>query len=114
MILMSGNLAGAEVEALTDHESLGDFSVLNKPFGGSELAKAKNQCLVHFYSDFETTLDQAIQIGLLETLDRPRYWDDFSQRLMAVEAEDLQRVAAQSCSPEQAIVGTLCDGPREI
>ncbi|MFP8876379.1 MAG: response regulator, partial [Myxococcota bacterium] len=40
VILMSGNLAGAEVEALTDHESLGDFSVLNKPFGGSELAKA--------------------------------------------------------------------------
>ena len=84
------------------------------PVSRSELAKAKNQCLVHFYSDFETTLDQAIQIGLLETLDRPRYWDDFSQRLMAVEAEDLQRVAAQSCSPEQAIVGTLCDGPREI
>ena len=45
VILMSGNLAGAEVEALTDHESLGDFSVLNKPFGGSELAKAIGEAM---------------------------------------------------------------------
>ena len=84
------------------------------PVSETELAKAKNQCLVQFYSDFETTLDQAIQIGLLETLDRPRYWDDFSERLMALKAEDMQRVAARFYSPEQAIVGTLCDGPREF
>jgi zinc protease len=84
------------------------------PVSETELAKAKNQCLVQFYSDFETTLDQAIQIGLLETLGRPRYWDDFSERLMALTVEDIQRVAARFCSPEQAIVGTLCDGPREF
>ena len=45
VILMSGNLAGAEVEALADHESLGDFSVLNKPFGGSELTKAIGEAM---------------------------------------------------------------------
>ena len=45
VILMSGNLAGAEVEALADHESLGDFSVLNKPFGGPELAKAIGEAM---------------------------------------------------------------------
>ena len=36
------------------------------------------------------------------------------ERLMALKAEDIQRGAARFCSPEQAIVGTLCDGPREF
>lgn len=83
------------------------------PVSESELSRAKNQCLVQFYSDFETTLDQAIQIGLLETLDRPRYWDDFAHQIRTLKAEDLQRVAAHYCSSEQATVGTLCNGPRE-
>ena len=83
------------------------------PVSEIELSRAKNQCLVQFFSDFETTLDQAIQIGLLETLDRPRYWDDFAQQIRTLKAEDLQRVAAHFCSPEQATVGTLCHGPRE-
>ena len=84
------------------------------PVSEIELNRAKTQCLVQFYCDFETTLDQAIQIGLLETLDRPRYWDDFARQITALEAEDLQRVAADYCSGERATVGTLRNGPREV
>ena len=90
------------------------FQLTRDPVSEIELSRAKNQCLVQFLSDFETTLDQAIQVGLLATLDRPRYWEDFAQQIMALKAEDIQRVATLFCSPEQATVGTLRNGPREI
>jgi zinc protease len=90
------------------------FQLTRNTVSEIELSKAKNQCLVQFFSDFETTLDQAIQIGLLETLGRPGYWDDFAQQVMALKAEDIKRVATHFCSSQQAVVGTLCDGPREI
>ena len=90
------------------------FHLTRDPVSEIELSRAKNQCLVQFLSDFETTLDQAIQVGLLATLDRPRYWEDFAQQIMALKAEDIQRVATLFCSPEQATVGTLRNGPREI
>ncbi|MEE8350220.1 MAG: pitrilysin family protein [Acidobacteriota bacterium] len=90
------------------------FQLTRHPVSEIELQRAKNQCLVQFFSGFETTLDQATQIGLLETLACPGYWDDFARQIIAQTAEDVQRAAAHFCSSQQATVGTLRNGPREV
>ncbi|MEE2823113.1 MAG: pitrilysin family protein [Acidobacteriota bacterium] len=83
------------------------------PISEIELSRAKNQCFVQFFSDFETTLDQAVQIGLLETLDCSEYWDDFVQQIATLKPEEIQNVVSNFCSPERVTIGTLCNGPRE-
>lgn len=83
------------------------------PISESELRRAKNQCLTQFFSGFETTLDQAIQIGLLATLDCFEFWDDYARRITRLTAEEVREVAAEYCIPRQATVGMLLDGPIE-
>ena len=45
VILMSGNLSRAEVASLGEREFLGNFSVLNKPFGRPDLTKAIEEAM---------------------------------------------------------------------
>lgn len=45
VILMSGNLSLSELESLEDRDYLGKLSVLNKPFGRPELAKAIGEAM---------------------------------------------------------------------
>lgn len=45
VILMSGDLSRSELESLEDRESLGGFSVLNKPFGRPDLTKAIEEAM---------------------------------------------------------------------
>ncbi len=90
------------------------FEELNRlgrePISQSEFERAKNQCLMGFVSDFETTLDQAIQLGLLETIDRFEYWADYPDRIKQLEIDDLTRVAALYLAPERSTVGILTHG----
>ncbi|RPI27600.1 MAG: insulinase family protein, partial [Acidobacteria bacterium] len=46
-------------------------------FTDFELKRARNQCLAQFLSDFETPLDQAVQLGLLESLVGFEYWNSY-------------------------------------
>ena len=84
-----------------------------KPISETELTRAKNQCMTQFFSGFETTLDQAMQLGLLETLDRYQYWYHYPQQINRLTAEEITQVAAQYWSPEQATVGILLNGAIE-
>lgn len=74
---------------------------------GEEIQRAVRQCLLSFLSGFETTLDQAVQLGLMETLARFEYWRDYAARIEAVTARDLRAYARQYLAPEQATIGTL-------
>ena len=75
-----------------------------------ELARAKNQCITQFLEGFETTLGQAMQLGLLQTLDRVEYWHSYAQKILNIEAEEVRSVAARCWSPARATVGTLANG----
>ena len=88
-------------------------TLTREPLSETELSRAKNQCLTQFFAGFETTLDQAIELGLLETLDRYQYWYDYVQQINRLTAEDVTRVAAQYWSPEQTTVGILLNGAIE-
>ena len=72
-----------------------------------ELERAKNQCVTETLSGFESTLDQAIQLGLMETLTGYRYWVDYARRINQLTAEDIRSVARDFLTPEQATVGIL-------
>ncbi|MDA2927125.1 insulinase family protein [Acidobacteria bacterium AH-259-G07] len=72
-----------------------------------ELRRAKNQCLTQLLSSFETTLDQAIQLGLMETHERYQYWSDYAQQINQLTAEEIRGVAEEYWTPEQATVGIL-------
>jgi zinc protease len=80
-----------------------------RPVAQAELERAKRQCVVHCLSDFETTLDQAVQLGLMETLRGFEYWNDYCGKIAKVASENVLE-AARHLSPEQAIWGILTDG----
>lgn len=70
-----------------------------------ELQRAKNQCLADAVGDFETTMDQAFQLGLLETLDRFEFWHHYQSRIESVRADEVAAAAQLYCAPERAVVG---------
>ena len=75
-----------------------------------ELRRAKNQCQMQVLGDFETTLDQALQLGSMEVLCSYEYWDDYGRRIDQLTAEEVSAVAGRYCSFSRATVGTLVDG----
>ena len=79
------------------------------PISETELSRAKNQCITQFLQSLETPLSQAMQLGLMQTLDCSEYWHTYADRILALEAEEIQDVAQRWWSPERATVGTVVD-----
>ena len=75
-----------------------------------ELRRAKNQCQMQVLGDFETTLDQALQLGSMEILCSCEYWNDYGKRIDQLTAEEISAVAGKYLSASRATVGTLVDG----
>ena len=75
-----------------------------------ELQKIKNFVALRLPDQLETTSDMAGQLAALETygLDAS-FFDDYVQRVMAVTAEDLSRVANQYLHPGQSVVVVVGD-----
>jgi len=88
-------------------------ALTQKPIPETELTRAKKQCITQLFASFETTLDQAIQLGLLETLLRYQYWNGYIQQIERLTAEEVRDVAARYWSPEQATVGIVLNGAIE-
>ncbi len=81
--------------------------IASRPVSKAELERARKQCMLSFLSGFETTLDQAVQFGLMETLDRYEYWNDYAERIQRVSPRDIMTYARQWLGPEKATIGTL-------
>ena len=94
----------AEVESLI-FEEIDNLS--RKPISDSELHRAKNQCLMQFVSSLETPLDQAEQLGLMETLDSYTYWYNFEQKIRDITAEEVVDFTGKIWTPEKSTVGVL-------
>ncbi|MCZ6485953.1 MAG: hypothetical protein O6826_09670, partial [Acidobacteria bacterium] len=88
-------------------------ALTQKPIPETELTRAKKQCITQLFASFETTLDQASQLGLLETLLRYQYWDGYIQQIERLTAEEVRDLAARYWSPEQATVGIVLNGAIE-
>ncbi|HEX6369623.1 MAG TPA: pitrilysin family protein [Longimicrobium sp.] len=75
-----------------------------------ELDKIKNFVALRLPDQLETTSAMAGQLATLETygLDAS-FYDDYVQRVMAVTAEDLRRVANEYVRPDRAVVVVVGD-----
>ena len=76
-----------------------------------EVVRARNQCLTQLIGDFETTIDQSVQLGLMETLSRFEYWNDYPAKIAAVTPSRVAGVVRKYFRPEQATVGILEPDP---
>ncbi len=78
-----------------------------EPPPDEELRRAKNQCTFAFLSSFESPLDQAVQLGLMETLHRFEYWNDYCERIREVQPDQVCRLAGRYFQRARAVIGTL-------
>jgi len=105
--------AGVQTNA-TDSALVEFFREINRirsePVSAEELQKIKNFVALRLPDQLETTQDVAVQLATLETygLDAS-FYDDYVQRIMAVTAEDLHRVANQYVRPENSVVVIVGD-----
>jgi zinc protease len=76
-----------------------------EPVGRDELQRAQNQLSAQYLSGFETTIDQAIQYGLFETIASCQLLEDYMARIQAVTAGDIQRVAQRYFQKRKSIIG---------
>lgn len=105
--------AGVQTNA-TDSSLVEFFRELNRirtePVTAEELQKIKNYVGLRLPDQMETTQSVASSLAGLETygLDAS-FYDDYVQRVMAVTAEDLRRVANQYLRPENSVVVIVGD-----
>ncbi len=76
-----------------------------------EVVRARNQCLTQLIGDFETTIDQSVQLGLMETVARFEYWNDYPAKVAAVTPSDVCDVVRKYFRPELSTVGVLEPDP---
>ena len=72
-----------------------------------ELDRAKHQIEAHFILSRERTLDQAILLGQIETLQGIDYIDSYLQRINAVTAEDVAKVCSEYLNENNRTVASL-------
>ena len=104
----------AVVTAKTDSAVIEFFHELRRvrdePIPAAELERAKRYVALGFPQNFETTSDVAGQLSSLVTygLD-PAYYDTYVDRVMAVTAADVARVAREYVRPDKAVVVVVGD-----
>ncbi len=84
----------AEVDRLRD-----------EPVGEEELARTRKGLRAQFAYGSEGVSSVAYWLGSLEAIHTHALYDDFADRLEAVTAEDLQRVAREYLAPDNRTVG---------
>jgi zinc protease len=109
--------ASAGVQTDKTAESLTEFfkelEAIAATIGADELAKAKNYLALGFPGDFETIGDLAARLEELVIYGLPDdYYADYTAKIGAVTAEDVQRAAAEHIRPEQLAVVVVGDRRR--
>lgn len=92
----------ARVEAAI-HDTVARLAVA--PLTARELARARQQARAQFAYSAESVTDQGFWLGLAEMVADQAWRVDHLQRLAAVDAGDVQRVAAGWLRPERCTVG---------
>ncbi len=76
-----------------------------EPVRAEELAKAIKQTRAEFVYGSESVTDQAYWLGFAETAVSPRWLDEYLDRVEAVTAADVQRVAQTYLTPQNRTIG---------
>jgi zinc protease len=107
--------AQAGVQTMATDSALVEFfrelgRLRDEPVPAEELRKIKNFVALRLPDQLETTWAIASQLGTLETygLDAS-FYDTYVERIMAVTAEDVMRVARTHVRPENAVVVVVGD-----
>ncbi len=79
--------------------------VIDEPVSGAELLKTIKQTRAQFAYSSESVTDQAHWLGFSEVVADIGWFENYLERLSAVTAEDVQRVAALYLKPSQRNVG---------
>jgi zinc protease len=110
--------ARAGVQTMATDSSLVEFfrelnRIRDEPVGDDELQKARNYVALRLPDQLETTWSVAGQLAALETygLDAS-FFDDYVERVMAVTAADVMRVAREHVRPGNAVVVVVGDRAR--
>jgi zinc protease len=75
-----------------------------------ELERARNYVALGFPATFQTVAGTAGALGELALYDLPDdYFDHYIQRVLAVTADDVQRVAAEYLDPERVVIVVVGD-----
>lgn len=107
--------AGASVRTNVTDSSLVEFfrefeRIRTEPVDPAELDRARNYIALGLAGDFETTSQMAGRVDNLLTFGLPfTYYDNYVERIMAVTAEDVQRVARKYVTPDQLSVVVVGD-----
>jgi zinc protease len=106
--------SSAVVTAKTDSALIEFFRELNRirdeKVSDAELERAKNYVALGIPRDFETVQDVASQIETLQLYGLPiSYLNSYVPRIMAVTADDVQRVAREYVRPGRAAVVVVGD-----
>lgn len=102
---------GADVERV-EHLITAEINrLLDGRLPEQELERARNQCLSQFLADFETPLDQAVQLGLLETLSGFEYWNSYVKRIESVSTDDIRAAAMKYLHPDSGTKGIMINEP---
>jgi predicted Zn-dependent peptidase len=72
-----------------------------------ELDRAKHQIEAHFILSRERTLDQAILLGQIETLQGLDYIDSYLQKINSVTADDISKVCSEYLNEDNRTVASL-------
>ena len=99
-----GNHTNEEIESSV-YDELG--RIASNAVTQHELDRAKHQVEAHFILSRERTLDQAILLGQIETLNNLGYIDSYLQRMSAVTAEDVADVCTRYLKEDNRTVGQL-------
>ena len=108
-------IAQAAVRSNVTDSSLVEFfhefnRIRDEPVEAEELNRAKAYLALGLAGDFETTGQVANQLGGLMTFGLPFNWyDSYVERIMAVTAADVQRVAQRLIRPDQFSVIVVGD-----
>jgi predicted Zn-dependent peptidase len=107
--------AGASVRTDVTDSSLVEFfreirAIRDAPVSPTELERAKAYLALGLAGDFETTSQMAGKVAELLTFGLPLiYYNNYVQRVMAVTAEDVVRVARAHLHPENVAVVVVGD-----
>jgi len=107
--------AGASVRTDVTDSALVEFfreirTIRDSAVTPTELDRAKAYLALGLAGEFETTSQMAGKVMELLTFGLPRtYYDDYVQRVMAVTAADVQRVAREYLQPDRTVVVVVGD-----
>lgn len=88
--------------------------VRTEPVSAEELAEARNEIISAALNRRQTARGRAFELGeALMASGDPDFADTWMERLLAVSAEDMQRVAAEYLDPDKRVTITYSAGPED-